>query len=159
MAYCRLEELKASLKDSASLRLIEKMLYFGLKPKGESNLVFMKQILLLIVGVCMLVGLQGQSSLTIEPAMVKKQVMADLSDLSYEEVIKVVVSNPTNQTLELRWDKVVAYQPSNWESQVCDKVASYPPQVVTNFDPLQGMKAPIVLTPGETFDLYLTILI
>lgn len=118
----------------------------------------MKRILLLIVGVCWLVGLQGQTSLTIEPAMVKKQVMADLSDLGYEEVIKVVISNPTDETQELRWDKVVEYQPYSWESQVCDKVASYPPQVVTNFDPLQGMRAPIILAPGEEFDLYLTIL-
>lgn len=118
----------------------------------------MKQILLLVVGVWGVVGLCAQTNLTIEPALVKKQVMADLSDLNYEEVIKVMVSNPSSQTMRLQWDKVVEYQPYNWESQICDKVASYPPEVVTNYDPLQGMQAPIELGPGESFELYLTIL-
>ena len=118
----------------------------------------MKQNLLLSILVVLFSSWNASGQLTIEPATVKKQVVADLSDLSYEEVAKVTVTNPSDQTLSLVWDKVVHYQPNVWESQICDKVASYPPTVITNVDPLQGMNAPVVLAPGESFELYFTLL-
>jgi hypothetical protein len=102
--------------------------------------------------------LPAQSQLQIQPATIKKQVNIALDDISYEEVLKVVINNPTKRTLKLRWDKKISYQPYSWESQVCDKENSYPPGVDSNFDPIQGVVAPIILEPGESFDLLLTIL-
>lgn len=100
----------------------------------------------------------AQNELRIQPATIKKQINIGVDDVSYEEVLRVEITNPTSRTLKLRWDKKVSYQPYSWESQVCDKENSYPPGVESNFDPIQGVVAPIVLAPGETFDLLLTIL-
>lgn len=99
-----------------------------------------------------------QAQLTIEPAQIKKQISIELDNVAYEEILKVRVSNPTDRTLSLRWDKNVIYQPNVWESQICDKEASYPPFVKTNYDPMQNINAPIRLKPHEGFDLYLTLL-
>ncbi len=119
----------------------------------------MKQSLLFtVLSVLLALPLQAQDGLLIEPATIKKQVIADLSDLSYEEVAKVTITNPNDEAVSLVWDKVVMYQPVVWETQICDKVASYPPQVVTNVDPLQGIDAPVVLQAGESFELYFTLL-
>lgn len=112
-------------------------------------------ILLLSFLVVITTGLLGQSLLVIEPTVVRKQVNVDLLDPDYEEVSKVTVRNQSPRTMLLRWDKVAVQQPPGWESQVCDDFASYPPNVTTNYNPLLGIQAPVVLAPGETFDLYL----
>lgn len=119
----------------------------------------MKQTLpLLLVGFFVLNLLPAQSgALLIEPAEVRKQVTVGGFEATYEESAKVTVTNTSGRTLRLRWDKQVSYQPIGWESQVCDKVASYPPAVATNYDPLLGIQAPVVLAPGEAFDLYLNV--
>lgn len=102
--------------------------------------------------------LQAQGALSIEPNNVRQQLtIGAASTQGQEEVMKVVVSNTSGRTLRLRWDKNVVYQPYVWESQVCDKEASYPPAVSSNYDPLQGVVTPVVLSPGERFDLFVTI--
>ncbi|PSR12968.1 MAG: hypothetical protein DA408_02460 [Bacteroidetes bacterium] len=101
---------------------------------------------------------QAQKLLLLEPAVIKKQLVIQPAQAGQEEVLKVTVTNPTQRTLRLRWDKAVEYQPFAWESQLCDKEASYPPQVTSNYNPIQGIVAPVVLAPGESFELYLTLL-
>lgn len=102
--------------------------------------------------------LPAQELLTFKPNVLKKQVIIELNDAGYEEVLKVNVTNTSGRVLKLRWDKDVIYQPYTWESQICDKEASYPPNIETNYDPIQGVVAPIRLLPGESFDLYVTLL-
>jgi len=102
--------------------------------------------------------LQAQKLLTFQPNVFKKQVTIELNDASYEEVLKVSVTNTSGRTLQLRWDKNIIHQPYAWESQICDKEASYPPNIESNYDPIQGVLAPVKLTSGESFDLYLTLL-
>ena len=99
----------------------------------------------------------AQDMLRIEPAAVREQITLITAQQASEEVMKVVVSNTSGRQLRLRWDKNVVYQPYVWESQVCDKEASYPPAVSSNYDPLQGVEAPVVLQAGESFDLFVTI--
>ena len=79
----------------------------------------------------------AQDMLRIEPAAVREQITLTTTQQASEEVMKVVVSNTSGRQLRLRWDKNVVYQPYVWESQVCDKEASYPPAVSSNYDPLQ----------------------
>ncbi|WP_367391728.1 T9SS type A sorting domain-containing protein [Lewinella sp. LCG006] len=102
-------------------------------------------------------SLAAQRSLSIEPASTRKQISITSNDVSYEEVMKVEVKNTSGRRFKLRWDKVTAYQPYAWESQVCDKEASYPPTVTSNYDPFQGVFAPVVLEAGESFDLFFTV--
>ncbi len=116
------------------------------------------RIIFTIVFLLTLGFLQGQTLLKIEPPIIKKQITIELIDASYEEILKVSVTNTANRALELRSDKEVAYQPYSWESQICDKESSYPSNVKSNYDPIQGVMAPVRLSPGESFDLYLTIL-
>jgi hypothetical protein len=101
--------------------------------------------------------LAQSAALRIEPAELRKQVTVGVLEPTYEESVKVTVTNTSGRPLALRWDKQVAYQPIGWESQVCDKEASYPPDVSTNYDPLMGIQAPVTLQPGESFDLFLNI--
>lgn len=97
----------------------------------------------------------AQSLLAMEPGIVRKQVTVNLLNNAYEEVSKVSVRNTSGRTLRLRWNKVVVQQPAGWESQICDDYASYPPQATTNYDPMRGINAPVVLAPGESFEMYL----
>ncbi|MCB0636113.1 MAG: T9SS type A sorting domain-containing protein [Lewinella sp.] len=118
----------------------------------------MKSVVLTLVGCLFSIWLLAQSSaLRIEPAELRKQVTVGSFEATYEESVKVTVTNTSGRPLSLRWDKQVAYQPIGWESQICDKVASYPPAVSTNYDPLLGIIAPVELQPGESFELYLNI--
>lgn len=116
----------------------------------KANLLY----LFVLLSSCTLVA---QQALNINPAMSRKSINISASDVSYEEILKVEITNTSNQQMRLRWDKVVVYQPYTWETQVCDKVASYPPAVTSNYDPIQGVIAPVVLTPGESFELFLTV--
>jgi hypothetical protein len=117
----------------------------------------MRPSLLLLTGAFCLfyIGLMGQSALALEPAVVRKQVAVNLLNNAYEEVAKVVVRNVSGRTLRVRWDKVTIQQPAGWETQICDDQASYPPQTTTNYDPLRGINAPVVLAPGASFELYM----
>jgi hypothetical protein len=87
----------------------------------------------------------------------RKQVTISAQESGYEEVMKATVVNSSNRRLRLRWDKVVEYQPYIWQSQICDKEASYPPEITSNYDPIQGVTVPVVLEAGESFDLFLTV--
>lgn len=95
--------------------------------------------------------------LQVEPANIRKQVNISVDEVSFEENMKVAVTNTSNRRIRLRWDKNIYYMPYTWESQVCDKEASYPPSINSNYDPIQGIVAPVSLDPGESFDLFLTI--
>ncbi|MEZ4984255.1 MAG: T9SS type A sorting domain-containing protein [Saprospiraceae bacterium] len=106
--------------------------------------------------VMMMAGLSAQTKLRMTPAVAYRQAVLP-NDANHEEVLKVEVTNTTRQTLRLRWDREVVYQPNAWVIQLCDKESSYPPEVSSNYNPLQGIAAPIVLAPGESFDLYLTV--
>ena len=111
----------------------------------------------ILLVLCLCLSGQAQSILNIEPNNVREQLTIQVTEQSKEEIMKAVVTNTSNRTLSLRWDKNVLYQPYVWETQVCDKEASYPPNVSSNYDPLQGVVAPVILEPGEGFDLFLTI--
>ena len=118
----------------------------------------MKASLLFSLFIVFGLPLAGQQALSIEPSSTRKEISITSDDASYEEVFKVEVKNTSGRRIKLRWDKVTIYQPYMWESQVCDKEASYPPTVTSNYDPFQGVYAPVVLEAGESFDLFFTIL-
>ncbi|WP_020537387.1 hypothetical protein [Lewinella cohaerens] len=87
----------------------------------------MKASLLFILVLGLGFSLTGQQALSIEPANIRKQISITANDVNHEEVFKVEIKNLSSRRLRLRWDKIVAYQPYAWESQICDKEASYPP--------------------------------
>lgn len=118
----------------------------------------MKLLWILLLSIFITVQLSAQELLTFRPKTLKKQVTIEFNDAGYEEVLKINVTNTSERTLKLRWDKDIIHQPYAWESQICDKEASYPPNVESNYNPIQGIIAPVSLSPGESFDLYLTLL-
>ena len=111
----------------------------------------MKASLLFILVLFWGFSLAGQQALSIEPANVRKQISITANDVSFEEVLKVEVKNTSGRPLRLRWDKIVAYQPYAWETQICDKEASYPPAITSNYDPFQGVAAPGRIGCGRIF--------
>jgi hypothetical protein len=97
----------------------------------------------------------AQAPLVLEPAVVRKQITVSPGGTVYEEMGKVSVRNTTNRQLRVRWDKVIIRLPMGWEVYVCDNNASYPPQTNTNYDPLRGINAPMVIEAGGSVDLYI----
>ncbi len=111
----------------------------------------------LYLSLSVLLSLPLKAQLSIYPAQVKREVTLTADDFGYEETLKFKITNTSNESLRLRWDREVVFSPLGWETQVCDKESSYPYYVGSNIDPLQGINTPVELAAGESFDFYLTI--
>ncbi len=118
----------------------------------KENLLFF----FLFLGLPLLVKAQ-ESLLTVSATEVNEQFQVDLSDLDQRLELKVDVSNFTEDTLELRWERWVVTSPQNWETQSCDNQRCYLPFVSTNYDVDAGITEPYVLPPDSThtYILYL----
>jgi hypothetical protein len=118
----------------------------------------MKHILLLIFSFLFLQVARAQSPITIEPNPVTNEFSEDLSDMFLDLESYATITNTTNETVSLRWTRVVQSTPTDWETQVCDNVACYLPQVSSNIDPELGLNAPFELEAGESFELIFHVL-
>ncbi len=97
------------------------------------------------------------SLLTVSTTVVEERFEVDLSDLDLRLELKVDVSNFTEDTLELKWERWVIATQENWETQSCDNQRCYLPFVSTNYDVDAGITEPYVLPPDSThtYILYL----
>lgn len=102
--------------------------------------------------------LQGQQLLEIMPNPYEGSFEGvDLTDYWAEPVAHAFVTNVSDQTLSLRWLRVIDEAPAGWEFRVCDNVQCYSTNVATNFNP-GVIEEPLVLEPGQTSILDLHIL-
>jgi len=94
----------------------------------------------------------------IEPNPVTNEFSEDLSDMFLDLESYATITNTTDEPVSLKWTRIVNSKPSAWDTQVCDNVFCYLPQVSTNIDPDLGLDAPFVLEAGESFDLIFHVL-
>lgn len=68
------------------------------------------------------------------------------------------ITNTTNDTVRLKWQRTVVDLPIAWVTQVCDNQLCYDPIVETNVDLEFGIDVPMVLAPGQSsnLDVYIT---
>lgn len=82
----------------------------------------------------------------------------NLDDHNQDLQLRAEVTNTTGDTLRLLWTRYEMDHPSAWQTQVCDLVACYNPDINTNYDPENNYVEPIVLAPGRSLTLTLHVL-
>lgn len=77
----------------------------------------------------------------------------DLTDNFQDLYDYITVTNNTNETIELKWERIVVLENTQeeWQSQICDNNLCYGFNTSTNYDPDNGLDAPFILGPGESF--------
>jgi hypothetical protein len=108
----------------------------------------MKYRLLCILPLIALMGsLTAQAPLTITPAEIEVEGVA-LPDDFHEIIGYATVKNVSNDTINLKWTRVIIDMPDAWESQICDLNFCFLPIVYSNFAPDLGLESPVPLAPG-----------
>lgn len=116
----------------------------------------MKHLLLFILTLLSLHSGFAQKLLSFEPNAVEERFLVDLDDWSKTLELSATVTNTSNQTLLLKWKRVIINQPLGWQTQVCDDFAYYTPDIATNYAPKYNINAPVELAPGAslTFSIH-----
>lgn len=118
----------------------------------------MKHFLLFLffLGFCW--GLQAQRLVKVETLSETDMRVKDISDISLEIEFTVRLTNLSYDTLQLKWDKKVFKQPSDWLTQVNDDNGIYLPNVNSNFGPIPGTETPLTILPGQSTEVSMHIL-
>lgn len=106
----------------------------------------------------MLLNGQDEPVLVFEPSTVEKNYTGDISNSGLDIELHTLVKNLSDDTLYLRWERVIVNQPIEWWTQVCDLNFCYDPPVSTNIDLEKGINEPVVLLPKDSFDLIFHVL-
>ncbi len=118
----------------------------------------MKQTLLSIISLFLLLQVNGQSPISISPANYQQTFTVDLEEAFLIQDPTITITNNTDSTISLRWERFVLDQPEGWQTQVCDPNECYFPQVNSNVDDGLGIDAPVVIGPGDSTKISLYIL-
>jgi hypothetical protein len=108
----------------------------------------MKYRLLCILPLFALMGpLAAQAPLTFTPDEIEVEGIA-LPDDFHEIVGYATVKNISDDTINLKWTRVIIDMPDEWESQICDFNFCFLPIVYSNYAPDLGLESPVPLAPG-----------
>lgn len=120
----------------------------------------MNKIILFITSLFLfsVLPLTAQTSVSFSPTDVEETFQVDISNTSLDLQLETIVTNTTDDTLMLKWERMVVSQPQNWLTQVCDNNFCYEPPVFTNYSPEQNINEPVVLLPGSEFKLIFHVL-
>lgn len=102
--------------------------------------------LLLFFSVLLLVPftIRGQVSITVDPLNFNLTGHPSQADIHYD----VIITNISNETLNLLWSKRMRNNPAIWESYICDKTACWD----ESFNSCPADK-PNILGPGDTMSI------
>lgn len=100
----------------------------------------MKKILLTLWSIALMSVAMFAQDFTVTPSPVS--IDGDASASSIDASSKVV--NNTDNTLNLRWERIVISTPNEWDTAICDNVLCWSPQTSTK---------DFTLTPGEEGDM------
>lgn len=110
----------------------------------------MRHILLCVLPFfSLLANTAAQVSLTFTPEEVEVSGVADPDDLFLEIVGYAKVKNVSNETINVKWTRVIVDMPDEWDSQVCDLNQCFIPIVYSNIAADIGANFPLPLAPGE----------
>ncbi len=117
----------------------------------------MKHFLPFIISLFVHVAL-AQPVMSLQPNPVNKTFAVDLTDPTLDLELHATLKNETAQEIRLKWTRVVKNAPLDWDTQVCDNNFCYLPHINTNIDAALGLNEPVVLAPGESFNLIFHVL-
>lgn len=101
----------------------------------------MKQTLLTLFLIGVLSVLQAQVTVSFAPQRADIVAPADAVDVPSQ----VMLTNETDRTLRLQWQRDLSNLPADWQGWVCD-----PNRCYTTFTARNPDAAPVVLLPGES---------
>ena len=102
--------------------------------------------------------LSAQEALSFSPIEVEETFVVDLSNSNLDLELYSTVRNNTADTLMLKWERVVIDQPTDWNTQVCDKNFCFSEDISSNYNDITGVKQPVLLAPEDTFKLIFHVL-
>ena len=99
-----------------------------------------------------------EAILVIEPEIVEENYGGDISNDNLDIELLAWVKNNTEDSLILRWERIIVDQPTDWQTQVCDNNFCYDAEVSTNIDTEIGIFEPVILLPQDSFQLIFHVL-
>ena len=96
--------------------------------------------------------------LVIDPVTVEENYGGDISNDNLDLELVTWVKNTSEDTLSLKWERVIVNQPTDWQTQVCDNNLCYGAEISTNFDAEIGIFEPVTLLPKDSFQLIFHVL-
>lgn len=103
-------------------------------------------------------SLTAQRLVRVETLSDRNLLVQDVSDISLEIEFTVRLTNLSQDTLQLKWEKKVFRQPEEWLTQINDANGIYLPNVNSNLGPIPGSEAPLALLPGQSTEVSMHVL-
>ncbi|NJO86860.1 MAG: T9SS type A sorting domain-containing protein [Lewinella sp.] len=118
-----------------------------------------RTLLLLLFHVfwCSQLAQAQEALLVIAPNRISKEVIVNAVDAEFEEISTITLTNRSNRSLQLRWEKSIEGMPRAWETLVCSKSPNTVPFTGGVAYGTTEDRSPIRLGPGESADFYLVL--
>lgn len=116
-----------------------------------------KNLLFTFLLIAMVNLASAQANLVFTPEMVEVTGEAFGDDLFHRIEGYGTLRNDGDESITIRWERVVIDAPAEWEYQVCDLNQCYSTVVYSNVAPDLGLNVPVTLEPGQetNMDVYL----
>jgi hypothetical protein len=123
----------------------------------------MKHTLLFYILLLFSTALWAQSDeappIAISATIVDSVFTVDITDSDLDLGIHTVITNNTDEAVQLKWTRKIKSMPDSWETYICiDNVICYFPEADTNYDPDNEVEDPLELKAGESRDVALHVL-
>jgi len=106
-------------------------------------------------------GAQGSEEVAIALSATKvdSTFVVDITDADLDLAIHTVITNNTEETVQLKWVRKIKEMPDSWETYICiDNFLCYFPESSTNYDLDNAINDPLELTAGASLDMALHVL-
>ncbi len=123
----------------------------------------MKHTLLTLLFVWSITLIRGQNgeeaAIAVSAAAVDSIFVVNITDPDLDLGLHTLITNNTDETIQLKWVRTVKEMPGSWESYICiDNFLCFFPESDTNFDPDNEIDDPLSLAAGASLDMAVRIL-
>ncbi len=118
----------------------------------------MKQTLLLVLVLFCSYLASGQVVIEISPDTLRQSFSEDLSDDFLTVELYATVTNTSGQEVALRWERFELDKPEVWQTQVCDNITCWLPEVYSNIAPDLPTNSPVILEADSSMQLIFYVL-
>lgn len=109
----------------------------------------MKHLLPIFLFLFLGTAVSGQV-LTTNPSVVDTTFTVDLATAFIDLVAPAQITNNTDDTLLIRWERNIIELPQGWEAKVCDQNLCYTNVVDSNIDEALALDEPVIIPPRAT---------
>lgn len=115
-------------------------------------------LFLMVTGMLSGQVMMAQPVIAVADTTIAEVFSIDISDSFLDLEMKTQITNRSDSTIQLKWNRLELDKPGEWDTQVCDNIECYIPLVSSNIDQDLGLNAPVVLQPDSSMDMILYIL-